>query len=152
VKAFVATASVVLVAVLPQPAQAEVYAACYYQDGNTGAYPFTQLFTLDDYALKDSYGEYTRDKTAVWEQEFAKEVHEVREIGSYYGYSFVGQFVKFAEDEKKERGSCWMTTDKAHALGWYRSVLAKGKWDKLAIQDWRPSKGTALRVEEWPAN
>ena len=135
---------------VPYGAQAEVYAACYYQDGNTGAYPFTQLFTLDDYALKDSYGEYTKEKTAAWEREFAKESHEVRAITGYYSDSFVGQFNKYVEDEKNERGSCWMTTDKAHALGWYRSVLAKGNWDKFAIADWRPAKGVALKVEEWP--
>lgn len=135
---------------VPQVARAEVYAACYYQDGNNGTYPFTQLFTLDDYALKDGYGEYTKDKTAAWEAEFAKEIHQVREISGYYSYSFVGQFVKFAEEVKRERGSCWMTTDKAHAIGWYRSKLANGKWDKLPLQDWRPSKGTAISAEPWP--
>ena len=133
-------------------AQADVYAACYYQDGNNGTDPFTQLFTLDDYALKDGYGEFTRDKTAAWEAEFAKEPHQVREISGYYGYSFVGQFVKWADEQKHERGSCWMTTDKDHAFGWYRRMLANGKWDKTAIRDWRPSKGTALSVEDWPPN
>lgn len=151
-KLLVALAALPLVAAFPQAAQAEVYAACYYQDGNTGTYPFTQLFTLDDYALKDSYGEWTRDKTAAWETEFAKEIHEVREISGYYQDSFVGQFVKWADTEKKERGSCWMTTDKAHAFGWYRKMLVTGKWDKTAIRDWRPSKDTAISVEDWPPN
>ena len=145
---FAAAAAICLA--LPEGAQAEVYAACYYQDGNTGTYPFTQLFTLDDYALKDDYGVYTKDETAAWEKEFAKKIHEVRVITGFYSYSFVGQFTKFVETEKKERGSCWMTTDKAHAIGWYRSVLAKGNWDKVSIAEWRPSKGTVLKVEDWP--
>jgi hypothetical protein len=144
-------ASLAMVAAIPQAARADVYAACYYQDGNTGTWPFTQLFTLDDYALKDGYGEFTREKTAAWEKEFAKEIHQVREISGYSSYNFVGQFVKYVETEKKERGSCWMTTDKAHAIGWYRRMIAKGNWDKVAIEDWRPSKGTVISVESWPA-
>ena len=147
---FATIALLTLAAAFPQVAQADVYAACFYQDGNTGKYLFTQLFTLDDDALKDGYNEYSREKTAAWEKDFAKQVHEVRYDTGYYTYNFVGQFVKFAEDEKYERGSCWMTTDKAHAFGWYRSVLAKGDWGKLSIADWRPSKGTVLDVEEWP--
>ena len=38
---------------------------------------------LDDDALKDGYGEYTRHKTAVREKEFAKQPHEVRQIGGF---------------------------------------------------------------------
>lgn len=144
-------AAVVIAAVLPQTAQAEVYAACFYQDGNTGTWPFTQLFTLDDYALQDGYGEYTRDKTAAWEKEFAKAPDEVRRISGFYSYNFVGQFKKFAQEAKGQVGDCWMTTDRAHAIGWYRSVLAKGNWDKLAIENWRPSQGTVIGVEPWPA-
>jgi hypothetical protein len=141
--------AVLIAAVVPQSAQAEVYAACFYQDGN-GKYPFTQLFTLDDNALKDGYGEYTRDKTAAWEKEFAKQPHEVRQIGSFYSYNFVGQFSKFARDEKGQEGSCWMTTDKAHAFGWYRKRLSEGKWDKFPLESWQPSKGTVLKSEPWP--
>lgn len=147
---FAIVALLALVVSLPQTAQADVYAACYYQDGNTGTWPFTQLFTLDDYALKDGYGEYTRDKTAAWEKDFAKKIDEVRQIAGYSSDNFVGQFVKFVEDEKNERGSCWMTTDKAHAIGWYRSMMAKGIWDRTAIEDWRPAEGTAISAEQWP--
>ncbi|MCW0198178.1 hypothetical protein [Sphingopyxis sp.] len=149
-RTFANIALLALAAACPHVAQAEVYAACFYQDGNTGKYPITQLFTLEDDALKDGYNEYTREKTAAWEKNAVKQIDQVRPIAGYYGYSFVGQFVKFAEDEKHERGSCWMTTDKAHAFGWYRHVMAMGDRDNLSIAGWRPSKGTVLKVEEWP--
>jgi hypothetical protein len=149
-RTFANIALLALAAAFPQVAQADVYAACYYQDGNTGKYPITQLFTLEDDALKDGYGEYSREKTAAWEKNAVKQVDEVRFVTTYYVHNFVGQFMKFAEDEKHERGSCWMTTDKAHAFGWYRRVIAMGDRDKLSIADWRPSKGTVRNVEEWP--
>lgn len=151
-KFFVALAALPLAAAFPQAAQADVYAACFYQDSNDGTYPFTQLFTLDDYALKDSYGEYSRDKTAAWLEQFAGQNHGVREISGFYSDSFVGQFVKWAETEKKERGNCWMTTEKDNAFRWYRAMLGKGKWNKMPIRDWRPSKGTVISVEDWPPN
>ncbi len=43
-----------------------------------------------------------------------------------------------------------MTTDKAHAFGWYRKRLSEGKWDKFPIESWQPSKGTVLKSEPWP--
>ena len=151
-KLLVALAALPLAAAFPQAAHADVYAACYFQDGNTGTYPFTQLFTLDDYALQDSYGGWTRDKTAAWLAENGADTYGVRGVTGYYSYNCVGQFVKWAETEKKERGECWMTTEKENAFRWYRAMLGKGKWNKMPIRDWRPSKGTVISVEDWPPN
>jgi hypothetical protein len=128
---------------------ANVYAACFYQDGNTGQLPVTQLFTLKGDALRDYYGEWTYEKNKVWEEQFAKEPWEVRGISGYYDYNFVGQFAKFAEAHGDSHSNCWVTTSKDHALAWFAKRSREGRLDTARIQDWRPVKAGVLGVEDW---
>ena len=129
-----------------------LYSACEYEDGNTGKRPFTQLFTLSDDHLDDGYGGSQFDKTLAWEKEFPVDKYTTtRPIGSYKQDRFVGQFKKFVE-AKDSHASCWMTTDKERALTWYRRMLADGRYEKFTLQDWRPSNGSFVSVEQWPPN
>ena len=127
-----------------------LYSACEYEDGNTGKRPFTQLFTVNDDNLDDGYGGSQFDKTAAWEKDNPVDT-TTRPIGSYKQDRFVGQFKKFVES-KDSHATCWMTTDKERAFAWYRKRLADGRYEKFTLQDWRPSKGSFVSVEQWPPN
>lgn len=131
---------------------ANVYSACEYEDSNTGKRPFTLLFTLKGDALEDAYGEYTYEKNLAWEAQFPVDKYtNARPVGGYRQSSFVGQFMKFAES-KNERGDCVVTSDKERAFAWYRQRLADKRYDKLIIQDWRPTTDSFVAVEQWPPN
>jgi hypothetical protein len=145
----------VAVAALPMAAAANagnVYSACEYEDSNTGKRPFTQLFTLEGDALKDSYGAFSYDKTLEWEANAPVDKYtNAMRVSGYMPNSLVGQFMKFAES-KNERGDCMVTTDKERAFAWYRQRLADGRYDKFIIEDWRPSEGSFISAEQWPPN
>ena len=129
-----------------------LYSACEYEDGNTGKRPFTQLFTLSDDHLDDGYGGSQFDKTAAWEKDNPVDKYTTtRQIGSYRQDRFVGQFKKFVE-AKDSHATCWQTTDKERALTRYRRMLADGRYVKFTLQDWRPTEGAFISVEEWPPN
>ena len=126
---------------------ANVYSACTY-DNETGASGVTQLFTLKDDALRDSYGEWTYEKNKVWEEQFAQEPHEVRRISGYYDYNFVGQFGKFAEKQGWSHPDCWVTTSRDHALAWFAKYGSKLEIGRA--QDWRPDKDAGVvGVSDW---
>ena len=130
-----------------------LYSACQYQDGNTGINPFTSLFVVDAYALKDGYGEYTYDKNKEWEALMAADMpNDVRSMSSYNPSSLVGQFKDFATEKGDIHAYCWVTTEKERAFRWYRAQLANNykKADGTLIRDWRPKAGSYLRVEPWP--
>lgn len=131
---------------------ANVYAACEYEDSNTGKRPFTQLFTLKDNALEDSYGAYAYEKVLAWEAQSPVDKYtDAQPVGGYMPNSLVGQFMKFAEG-KNERGHCMVTTNKQRAFAWYRTRLADKRYDKFTIEDWRPTREAFIEAEQWPPN
>lgn len=126
---------------------ANVYSACIF-DNETGARSVTQLFTLGGDALRDSYGEWTYEKNKAWEEQFAQEPYETRAISGYYDHNFVGQFAKYVEKQGWSHSSCWVTTSRDHALGWFAKY--GNAYDIGRAQDWRPdSKAGVVAVNDW---
>lgn len=130
---------------------ADVYAACEYSPRNSSNMPITQLFTLEGNALRDYYGEWTYEKNLVWEKRVPVDDTAMRLVSGSYPENFVGQFTKFAES-KDARADCYVTTDKQRAFAWYRKRMADGRFNKLDIQDWRPTQDSFVSAEQWPPN
>ncbi len=131
---------------------ANVFAFCEYENSDNGARPYTQLFTVKGDALEDGYGAFTYEKTLEWEKLMPVDRYTTAQrIGGYRDSSLVGQFTKFAGKDA-QTATCYVTTDKERAFAWYRTRLADKRYDKLPIQDWRPTKGAFITAEQWPPN
>ena len=126
---------------------ANVYSACIF-DNETGARSATQLFTLEGDALRDGYGGSTYEKIKDWEAQFAQDPWGTYPLGSFYGYSFAGQFSEYVEKRGWSHPSCFATTSRDHALAWFAKY---GKdHDFGRAQDWRPnSKAGVVGVSDW---
>jgi hypothetical protein len=131
---------------------ANVFSFCEYENSDDGKRPFTQLFTLEGDALKDSYGSYRYDKVLEWEAQFPVDKYtNAQPVSGFYPTSLVGQFKKFAGKDEQS-ANCFVTTDKERAFAWYRSRLADKRYDKFTIENWRPTADAFVKAEQWPPN
>jgi len=132
---------------------ANIYMACWYQD-DMGNHPVTQLFTLKGDAIGDSYPTWNYEGIKEWEAQFATKPGEVRGVSGYTTKNIVGQFSKFAEERGESHSSCWVTTMKDHALGWFAEQSARAwlKMDTSSIADWRPRNADVVAVSDWSGN
>ena len=70
---------------------ANVYSFCEYENSDNGQRPYTQLFTLEGDALKDSYGSFRYDKVLEWEGQFPVDKNtNAQPVSGFYPKSLVG--------------------------------------------------------------